>query len=254
MFLRFCMKVCNVISVAVGILMAGPVSATQLPSLEKIAAECAPGIHPATLKGIVSTESSWNTYAIGVVNGMLTRQPRNLAEAVATAYELERKGFNFSMGLAQVNRYNLSRYGETYETVFEPCRNLRVGGSILKECFERAKTQFANEQQALRAAFSCYYSGNFMRGRQLEKPGQASYVEKVVANATDAIPVVPAVQHESSDAVTVRPVAPSKPAPWVIFNDSKQQRNKPLVTNNSEATEEPSASGARDTPFVQFVD
>ena len=56
---------------------------------------------------VVRVESSGNPYAIGVVGGRLQRQPKNLAEAVATAKMLEQKGFNFSLGLAQVNRYIL---------------------------------------------------------------------------------------------------------------------------------------------------
>ncbi|WP_425522299.1 lytic transglycosylase domain-containing protein, partial [Xanthomonas citri] len=126
------MQVRDVITMAAGLLAVVPLFAgAQTPSqplpFEKLAAECAPDVHPTTLKGVVSTESSWNPYAIGVVGGRLDRQPRGLAEAVATARELERQGFNFSMGLGQVNRYNLAKYGESYETVFEPCRNLKAG-------------------------------------------------------------------------------------------------------------------------------
>lgn len=183
------MQVRNAITMAAGLLAAVPLFAgAQTPAqplaFEKLAAECAPDVHPTTLKGVVSTESSWNPYAIGVVGGRLDRQPRSLAEAVATARELERQGFNFSMGLGQVNRYNLAKYGESYETVFEPCRNLKAGSVILKDCFQRAKAQMGDDQQALRAAFSCYYSGNFTRGFRPDKAGQPSYVQKVVAKAT----------------------------------------------------------------------
>ncbi|WP_235025278.1 lytic transglycosylase domain-containing protein [Caballeronia terrestris] len=241
------------VTVTSGVLAAAPIfAAAQTPAqmgqqslphslpqplpFEKLAAECAPDIHPTTLKGVVSTESSWNPYAIGVVGGRLERQPRNLAEAIATARELERQGFNFSMGLGQVNRYNLARYGENYETVFEPCRNLKAGSAILKDCFQRATAQIGDEQQALRAAFSCYYSGNFTRGFRADRAGQPSYVQKVVANATDSaqpIPVVPAVKRESADGATPlsqagRPSIPANPIrlttpAWVIFAEVAQQ-------------------------------
>lgn len=206
---------------------------------EQLAAECAPDIHPTTLKGVISTESSWNPYAIGVVDGRLDRQPRSLAEAVATARALERQGYNFSMGLGQVNRHNLSKYGETFETVFEPCRNLQAGSTILKDCFQRAKARVADEQRALRAAFSCYYSGNFTRGFRPDKAGQPSYVQKVVANAAvpaPPIPVVPAIRPQSSDGAmavrsTGRAVAPERPAqapaPWVTFADNPQPASPP---------------------------
>ncbi|WP_241484893.1 lytic transglycosylase domain-containing protein [Caballeronia zhejiangensis] len=240
---------------AAGLLVAIPPSAcaqTSAPPLpfSKLAAECAPGVHPTTLKGVVSTESGGNPYAIGVVGGRLERQPRNLTEAVATARELERQGFNFSMGLGQVNRYNLAKYGERYETVFEPCRNLKAGSAILKDCYQRARARIPVDQQALRAAFSCYYSGNFTRGFKPDGVGQRSYVQKVVANATEIaepIPVVPAVIPNSADAsVTVRPAGISKPAKsaaapsqWVFFADDRKQ--------DGQASEPPSADAARES-------
>jgi len=204
-------------------------------SFDELTAQCAPDIHPSTLKAVVSTESSWNPYAIGVVGGKLERQPRNLTEAVAAAQELERQGFNFSLGLGQVNRHNLAKHGETYATVFESCRNLKVGGAILKDCFQRAKKTIADEQSALRAAFSCYFSGNFMRGFRPDSAGKPSYVQKVVANATalaPPVPMVPAIEPQSSDGVvttraSVPPAERTKqaetPSQWVIFAVSATQ-------------------------------
>ncbi|SEB26317.1 lytic transglycosylase domain-containing protein [Variovorax sp. YR216] len=218
----------------------GPVSANPSPlPFDELAARCAPDIHPTTLKGVVSTESSWNPYAIGVVGGSLQRQPRSLDEAVAAARDLESKGFNFSMGLGQVNRYNLAKYSHTYETIFEPCGNLKAGAAILKDCYLRARERIPDDQQALRAAFSCYYSGNFTRGFRPDSTGQPSYVQKVVANAIDlaqSSPVVPAVQPQASDsAIPVRSAArpssprtartrPSDPSPWVVYADAPAQR------------------------------
>lgn len=235
--------------VAAGLLVTVPWFAcaqSPVPSIpfEKLAAECAPGVHPTTLKGVVSTESAGNPYAIGIVGGRLERQPRNLTEAVATARELERQGFNFSMGLGQVNRHNLAKYGESYETVFEPCRNLKAGSAILKDCYQRARARIPDDQLALRAAFSCYYSGNFTRGFRPDRVGQRSYVQKVVANATgiaEPIPIVPAVKPDNADTgIAVRRAGISRPAKraatpaqWVIFADGRQQ--------NGQAAEPPSA-------------
>ncbi|AKJ75426.1 lytic transglycosylase domain-containing protein [Xanthomonas oryzae] len=248
------MKALNVMTVATGVLAVAPVLACaqavthpQPLPFEKLATECAPDVHPTTLKGVVSTESSWNPYAIGVVGGRLERQPRSLPEAVATARELERQGFNFSMGLGQVNRYNLGKYGESYETVFEPCRNLKAGSAILKACYQRARAQIPDDQQALRAAFSCYYSGNFTRGFRPDKAGQPSYVQKVVAKATGAaqpIPVVPAVKPESSVAVRPagRTAGPAKqavaPSEWVIFADGAQLGGQSVALTHAESAKE----------------
>lgn len=145
--------------------------------------QCAPNVHAQTMHALVATESSFNQFAIGVVGGRLVRQPRTLAEAVATAEHLQRLGYNFSAGYAQVNRYNFARYGLTLKSAFNACQNLRAGGRILQGCFQDAKTRFPGEQQALRAAISCYYSGNFSRGFRPNRPGERSYVEKVVSKA-----------------------------------------------------------------------
>lgn len=129
-----------------------------------------------TMRRIVHVESSFNPYAIGVVGGHLERQPRNKEEAIATAQWLEAKGFNFSVGLAQVNKHNFHKYGLTLDTAFEACPNLYAGGEILKDCFVRANKRTSDEQAALRDAFSCYYSGNFITGHR------EGYVLKIVSS------------------------------------------------------------------------
>ncbi len=120
---------------------------------------------------VVQVESAFNPYAIGVVGGRLVRQPRNLPEALATVRMLEGRGFNFSIGLAQVNRYNLGKYGlNSYEKAFEPCANLTAGSKILAECYHRAGGDWGK-------SFSCYYSGNF------QTDFHHGYVDKVIVAA-----------------------------------------------------------------------
>lgn len=153
------------------------------------------------MQHVVRVESSFNPYAIGIVRGRLARQPRTLGEAVATARMLEQRGYNFSVGLAQVNRYNLARQGlATYERAFDVCPNLQAGSRILAECHGRAGGSWGR-------AFSCYYSGNFTTGYR------HGYVQKVFAsmqgaaapagNDAGAIAVIPA----SSDRSHARPDA-----------------------------------------------
>jgi type IV secretion system protein VirB1 len=162
-----------------------------------LAQQCAPTVAPQTMAAIVNVESSYNPYAIGVVKGRLQRQPKSIQEAVATAKALAAAGWNFSIGIAQVNRYNLPKYNLTYEQGFEPCSNLWAGSKILEGCFIRADNNQRTQQEALKAAISCYYSNNFTRGFKPDVRGKPSYVEKVVASAEEpikAIPVVPAIQ------------------------------------------------------------
>lgn len=147
-------------------------------------------VSPTIMQHIVKVESSGNPYAIGVVGGRLQRQPRNLTEAVSTAQMLEKKGYNFSLGIAQVNRYNLKKYGLTsYEQAFQICPNLKAGTLILKECYDRAKDWGKS--------FSCYYSGNFVTGYK------HGYVQKVFAsmnkNRTKAAQTIIKVQNKYSN-------------------------------------------------------
>ncbi len=149
---------------------------------------------------VVRVESSYNPYAIGVVGGRLVRQPKNLPEALATVRMLESRGFNFSIGLAQVNRHNLDKYGlDTYEKAFEPCANLSAGSKILAECYRRASGDWGK-------SFSCYYSGNFSTGFR------HGYVQKIYASvrqgrAAEDAPGTPAIEVVGRTARRTVPVS-----------------------------------------------
>jgi type IV secretion system protein VirB1 len=137
-----------------------------------LALACAPHVDAATVHALVSVESARNPHAIGVVGGALTRQPRNRAEAIATARALRNDGWNFSVGLTQINQANFERLGLTLDNAFEPCVNLRAMQTVLGECYDRAAGVWAS--QVLRRALSCYYSGNFKIGFE------HGYVRRVV--------------------------------------------------------------------------
>ena len=145
-----------------------------------LAAACAPLVDSSTAQALVGVESAFNPHAIGVVQGVLERQPRSRAEALATAKGLEANGWNYSAGLAQINARNFARLGLSAEIAFEPCASLRAMQAILLECFERARKDGAAPQRALRQSFSCYYSGNFVTGFR------DGYVAKVLRSARPA--------------------------------------------------------------------
>jgi type IV secretion system protein VirB1 len=136
------------------------------------------------MQHVVNVESSRNPFAIGVVGAQLVRQPENLGEAVATVRMLESKGYNYSLGVAQVNRANLGKFGlDTYEKAFQVCPNLVAGSQILAQCYASAGGDWGK-------AFSCYYSGNFTTGYQ------DGYVQKIFdsmarqsALAATAVPI-----------------------------------------------------------------
>jgi type IV secretion system protein VirB1 len=168
-----------------------------------LALQCAPQVSLLTMTAIVRTESGFNPYAIGVVHGRLVRQPASEAEAVATAHALERGGWNFSVGLAQVNRTNWPAYGLSERSAFDPCRNLAAGAAILQGCFELARQAHArasvDSQSDLRASLSCYASGDFSTGYR------TGYVQRVVGNAR--------VMPSSSASVAVPAIAPIRVIP-----------------------------------------
>lgn len=159
-----------------------------------LALACAPQVHTATARALVSAESAFNPWAIGVIGGVLAHQPRHRAEALATARALRTAGWNFSVGLGQINAGNFERLGLTLESAFEPCTNLAAMQVVLVECVDRAgapaSTQLV-DQVALRQALSCYYSGNFTTGFR------DGYVHRLVAaTSTTARPALTAQPKE----------------------------------------------------------
>ena len=174
-----------------------------------LAQQCAPRVSPATMAAIVRTESSFNPYAIGVVHARLLRQPSSLEEATATVRALEAGGWDYSVGLAQVNRANWSRYGMSVQNAFDPCLNLAAGAAILQDCYAQARKSRSEVQGALRASLSCYASGDFVTGYK------TGYVKRVVQNvvdsvSTDPVSSVPAIDPEVSPipAIPAIPVVP----------------------------------------------
>jgi type IV secretion system protein VirB1 len=154
---------------------------------------CAPQVHAETARALVRVESGFNPWAIGVVGGALERQPRHRAEALATARALQRAGWNFSVGLGQINVGNFQRLGLTLESAFDPCTNLAAMQTVLAECFERATARpAATRQHALQHALSCYYSGNFSTGFR------HGYVRRVISAASRRAPLSPAQPKEAS--------------------------------------------------------
>lgn len=214
-----------------------------------LAQKCAPTVDHQTMAAVVQVESGFNPYAIGVVGGRLERQPRTEAEAIATAQALHEAGWNFSVGAAQVNRYNLAKYGLDYSTAFNPCENLRAGSKILEDCYVRASAREKQPQQALQAAFSCYYSGNFTRGFKPDVPGQSSYVQKVVQSAEvtpKPIPVVPGIQPTAPKSVAGAVARPALSTGPVLLKPSKEG----TATKPTEETQAPAQAEQRSGALV----
>lgn len=221
-----------------GLLASQAALAAPATDFHALATKCAPGVSSQTLAPIVKVESHFNPYAIGVVGGRLERQPANKEEAVATAKALDAAGHKYSAGMGQVFRGNWAAYGLTTETVFEPCGNLRASSGIFESCHTRAKAEFPNEQLALQAAYSCYYSNNFTTGFKPDFAGQPSYVQKVMLSAAElesqpaptvqAIRFIPAKAKEDGANSPASIQAPAKPpAPEQVVFDGVPAPSKP---------------------------
>jgi type IV secretion system protein VirB1 len=137
-------------------------TAIPMAAVFALAVEHAPEIHPRMVLRVVEHESKRQPLAIGVNGAMLEHQPRSLGQAIATARELHRQGYDFDAGLCQINRRNWQWLGINEVTVFDPAQNLRACQAVLLDCFERAPSP--DPQSALRQALSCFNTGNFRGG------------------------------------------------------------------------------------------
>ena len=166
-----------------------------------IAAMCAPAIHPTTLSAVVTQESRGNIYAIGI-NGdhKLPRQPQTLEEAIATAEQLRRDGYNFDAGLGQINIKNLEWLGMSIADLFDPCKNLKGAQTVLLDCYERAVSRYGDGQGALQAALSCYNTGNFQRGFS------NGYVQKVASHVGVTVPALEPVSGGTQEPAKLQAV------------------------------------------------
>lgn len=176
-------------------------------NFQTLAKQCAPSVNETTLSKIVSHESSSNPYAIGLNSKTerLPRQPQTRAEAIATAEWLYARGYSFDSGYGQINSHNLKPLGLTFEDLFTPCKNLQASAQILTDCYSRAIAKGNPAGQvALRAALSCYNTGNFTAGFK------NGYVALVAAAppATLAVPALDSTPGSNSEPIKLQ-AAPS---------------------------------------------
>lgn len=204
------------------------------------------------MQHVMRVESSHNPYAIGVVGGHLVRQPKNLPEALSTVRMLESRGFNFSLGIAQVNRYNLGKYGlDSYEKAFDICPNVQAGSRILAECYSRSGRDWGK-------SFSCYYSGNFVTGYR------HGYVQKIYASMRKLEPgsasspqgqAIPVVSRPSRRSVGVSryPVYAAPPENSLLplaQAAGRTQAQSPVVPNASSASTMRISAAKQEAPFI----
>lgn len=126
---------------------------------------CAPTVHPTTVQQVIAVESQGKALALNVNGARLTRQPRDATEAAALARRYMQAGYSVDLGLMQINSTNLRPLGYSVTDMFDPCKNLQAGATVLTRFYQRARTHYpSDEQAALRAALSAYNTGSLTAG------------------------------------------------------------------------------------------
>ncbi|EGU3395861.1 lytic transglycosylase domain-containing protein [Salmonella enterica] len=143
---------------------------------------CGAGVPTDTLMSITGVESSGNPFVIANVTDNTSYYLASEEEAVRKANDLSKQGKNYSAGLMQVNSKNFKDYGLTPDIAFNYCKNITAGAEILKGCYAKTSTM-PDQSTRLKAALSCYYSGNFTRGLVAKGTEKISYVANVVNHA-----------------------------------------------------------------------
>ncbi|MGF1877450.1 lytic transglycosylase domain-containing protein [Photobacterium frigidiphilum] len=130
---------------------------------------CINQVHPAMVQKIIAVESANNPIAINVniLKGKPKPRytpPKTKAAAIRLANDYIKQGHSVDLGLMQVNSNNLTHYGVTVNDMFNPCKNINVGSTILYEAYQRALRTKKEPQIALRHALSIYNTGNMTYG------------------------------------------------------------------------------------------
>lgn len=164
------------------------------PVLAGLLMQCGGNVDPTTLRTLITVESDGNPYVVANVTKGTSHYFNTKKEAVHFVNDLADSGDKYSAGLGQIYVGNFKKFGLTNDSVFDFCNNVKVASKIFEDCYYRAieSGQYPDEQQALRAAASCYYSNNFTRGFKKEKNGK-SYVD-LANNAVNKIYSVPAMK------------------------------------------------------------
>lgn len=144
--------------------------------LYTLAKQCSPQVAPITMVTLVKTESRGNPLALGLNGARLKFQPKTESQAIAWAKYLDKKGYNFDVGLGQVNIINIRKYKLTPEQLFNPCLNLKISADILTKNYIAARKTTSDPQLALRKALSAYNTGNQSGGFQ------NGYINKILYN------------------------------------------------------------------------
>ena len=227
-FLRHSLPI--LIGVTLGAGIQDIVFASNSPVSDEVVAlaqQCAPSVDPMTMAYIVAHESSNRQFAVNVNYGgpQLARQPTNHAEALSAIVDLEREGYNYDLGMAQINSANFEWLGVSAEDLLDPCRNLKASERVIHDCYGRAISLTNDTQEALRMALSCYNTGSFERGFT---NGYVNRLELVASQATQLrVPRLLLENDPHDNTVTYRQ------SDKIIENTSAQKAGERVSSSNN---------------------
>lgn len=183
---------CFVFTVSACAASAAENTKLTIEQVRAVAGRCAASTASDTVLAVAQTESALHPYAIslnypaasatraGYPGHRLTlaRQPRDKQEALRWMSWFAHRGYTVSVGLMQVNIENAVLFALSPSDLFEPCVNVAVGTTLLRQLYNRAFALYRTHDRAMLAALAAYNSGSF-------KPGvSADYVLTVLNNAS----------------------------------------------------------------------
>jgi len=131
---------------------------------------CGPSVASGTTQAIIQVESGGNFLAIGDNNLKKSFLPKRRARRWVSQHNSSLRAI---LGLMQVNSCHLASGRLTLDELFDPCRNVGAGTTILADFYRRYPNR--DPDLTLYNALSAYNTGRAWRG--------AGYVNRILAAA-----------------------------------------------------------------------
>jgi len=165
-----------------------------MSELDTFIETCTDGVHPDTVAAIIELVTDREPFILTALPFKGKRQQMAFADRNTTI----KKGIDFieadaeiSVGYMQVSSRYWLLYDVTVMDMLEPCANIQVGSSLLKEGFQIAMQEVGDEQSAMRLAVERYIEGNLYTG------GKEAVV-KLFGHEQPAQQATPLVQSDTS--------------------------------------------------------